>query len=361
MNHSSRRFRLSIVVEEAFHNTFSRILWPTVLAVCAFVAGFAVPALTALDVGAIEAQSSAQTVAGSNVLVISAEDRAPLSAQRCDRLRSVEGVLSAGGVQAEVTARDSSGSPIHLVYATAGYAAIVWPSSSGIRNAVAGVVAGDLFAREAGLVGPSTLVGLRRDDRVFEVFVDQVMTAPSRAGLMDRSLLVVEPATSTITECFVEAAPGAFEGVEAVAVSWFPREDRTRVDPFVKSGPTAAEIDQAYGRRFSALTAPVGAVLSLLSAMGSWLARRNEFALYQNLGVGPGRRVLMVLTEFVSTTLLATQIGLGLGLLTSLWSPFALQTVAVDLVGLLLLSSVIPAVGLLVLPNGRGLSALRGR
>jgi hypothetical protein len=196
---------------------------------------------------------------------------------------------------------------------------------------------------------------------VFDVPVDQVMTAASRAGLMDRSLLVVEPATSTITECFVESEPGAFDGVEAVAVSWFPRDADSRVDRFVKSGPTAAEIDQAYGRRFSAFTAPVGAVLSLLAAMGSWLARRSEFALYQNLGVGPGRRVLMVLTEFAATTGLATQIGLGLGLLMALWSPFALQTVAVDLVSLLLLSSAIPAVGLLVLPNGRGLGALRGR
>ncbi|QHC67313.1 hypothetical protein GSU68_12565 [Rathayibacter sp. VKM Ac-2759] len=356
-----RRFRLGVIAQEAVRTVVGQPALGAVALGSALLAGLLVPALTAADVGAIESAAAERVLAGSTVLTISAKDRLPLPANRCDALRSVSGVVGAGGVTSSATVPSADGLSVTLVTATPGYAEVVWPGDSLRRDMPRSAVAGVLLASRAGLDGPGTLAGLVVAGETRSAQIDQVAAASPRMSFLDRAVVLAEPASGTVVECLVEADDQALAGVEAIAVSWFPAEYETTTAPFDPTLGQERELDTRLAERLSAAGPPLGAVLSAMGIGATWLARRRDLALYRSLGLSSPRLALALAVETALQTGVGLLIGVGAAAVVLPWTPLALQLATSDVGALLALAALIPLVGLGFSPRGRGLAAMRGR
>lgn len=327
----------------------------------AVVAALLTPALTAIEVGGIETRAAEQVRSGSTVLSITAKDRRPLSAARCEALAGIDGVVAAGGLIADDTAREADGSPLSLLRTTPGYPLVLWPSGTLRHDTSRSVVVGSLLGERAGLHGVGELAGLTIAGATGTVLVDQVAAPSPRNPFVDRALVVTEPASSSVVECLVEAEPGARAGVEAVAVAWFPADLETTTAPFLPGDDSGDALHEQVAGRLSRLGPPLGAMLCAIGLAASWLARRAEFALYRGLGISTARLLLALSVETALTTLVGVLVGVGAAVVVLPWTPLALHLAALDVGGMVLLLAVLPVIGLAVLPRGNGWAALRGR
>ncbi|KQQ22730.1 hypothetical protein ASF48_06065 [Rathayibacter sp. Leaf299] len=358
---TGRRFRLGIVVQEAVRTVRAHPALGVLAVSAAILSGFLVPALTSVEVGALEAEAREQVLAGSTVLTVSAKDRVPLPAARCDALRAVAGVVAAGGVVASEDLPSEGGSSVTLVRATPGYADVVWPADALRPDEPTSAVAGVLLGSRAGVSGRSTLSGLLVDGRSESIALDQVAGASPRIPFVDRAVVIAEPAAGSVAECLIEAESGAVAGVEAVALSWFPAEYETTTAPFAPAADSAGALDDRLATRLSAWGPPLGAVLCVTGLSTSWLARRRDLALYRSLGLSSGRLLLSLTVETAVLTGLGVLTGAAAATVLLPWTPLALQLAGSDVGALVALVTLIPLAGLALAPRGRGLDALRGR
>ncbi|MWV50659.1 hypothetical protein GRS96_15400 [Rathayibacter sp. VKM Ac-2803] len=358
---ADRRFRGGVLAQEAVRTVAGHSALSALAVSTALLAGLLVPALTGAEVGAVETEAAERVLAGSTVLTISAKDRVPLPAARCDALRSVAGVAGAGGVTESATVPAADGSSVTLVTATPGYAEVVWPGAALRRDESRSAVAGSLLGSRAGLSGSGTLAGVVVDGESRALRIDQVAAASPRIPFLDRAVVVAEPATGTVVECFVEADDEALAGVEAIALSWFPAEYESTIAPFDPALGPGDALDSRLAGRLSAAGPPLGAALGALGIGATWLARRRDLALYRSLGMSSPRLLLALTVETALQTGVGLLIGVGAAAVLLPWSPLALRLAASDVGALLALTALIPLAGLALSPRGRGLEALRGR
>ncbi|PPG90648.1 hypothetical protein [Rathayibacter rathayi] len=356
-----RRLRARSVVTEAARNARARP-WPGLLAAAAaLLAGLLVPSLTSLEIGALEAKAATLVTDGATVVSITAAERRPLPAAKCEELRGVEGVVAAGGTIATGTVHGADGSSVSLLRVTAGFPRVLWPGDALRTDLPASAVAGRLLAERAGLLGPGLVVGLADGEPAAQSWVDQVAGHSPRLPFADRALVVVDPAGRTVQECLVEAEPGAAAAVGALASSWFPADLQTTAAPIAPALGGIGALDAEVEGRLSRIGALLGALLCALGLAASWLAQRADIALYRSLGLSTGRLLLMLAVQAGLTTGVGVIIGLGAAVVLLPWSPLALRLAATDVAAMLALMTALPLLGAAILPRGRGLDALRGR
>lgn len=307
-------FSTRTVVDEARRNVLASPVRSTVTAVLALVVGAAAIAWTCVDVRHIERGWHAQRLAGAFVWEVRAQWTEGLSAERCDALRGVDGVLAAGGLLGSSArhAVTAPGERVAYYLVTPGLPSVVWPDDAGVTSA--SVVAGRDVGSELGWV-PGVNVQLRHVDpagastSVGSHQVDGVAVAAARVDGFDRSLVVASAPTGRVDSCLVEAAPGADAALGHLLRGWFEPADAAVALRLHRSGALerdpVAEL-RARTSRWGPLLA--GGVLSGSAAV-TWWARRAEVAVYRMLGMRRGQVLRMVLVETSVMVLLPAQVG----------------------------------------------------
>ncbi|MDR2566800.1 MAG: hypothetical protein LBC97_12270 [Bifidobacteriaceae bacterium] len=298
----AKRLPLRLAVSEALANLRASPAKTLTSCLVGLMAGAAVVTAPALEVSRIAAYNDELVAAGANLFVVQRDDRQGLDAGRCDSLRSLPGVIGAGGVASVRRAVSSvdSGVSFDLAKASPGYAALVWPALRGQPDTGMAVV-GARVASRLGIADSGTLpyVVARVNERV------EVMAAPGQPRSSEQGNLVVVPVAPAgqLQECWVEAAPGARENVELLLLGWFDEAARTLVTPGVLGEPLdSSPAGQLAARLSGWVPLAAAAVLALFQA-ALWLGRRTDMGLYGLLGLRGGRLALMVASDWAFTAL----------------------------------------------------------
>jgi hypothetical protein len=231
---------------------------------------------------------------GAHVFIVRAEDGLP--AARCEALRGLTGVRSAGGVRLSEPVAPLVAPRLRFQAAAVTTGILpVW--DPGYRQAEGtGFVIGRSVADELAVDSGArlTLADGRRD------VVADILDVDDRYPEAARWIVEVVPPSGRVSECWVEFSPSAsgiardllaawFEGPgNQVEVRWLRPPDEFARDP-------ARELAT---RPQAAAWLPLGGVVGLLAALVSWL-RRSEAALYAVLGVRKWGLVLMAQLEAV--------------------------------------------------------------
>ena len=349
-----------VIVREAYANVLAHRVLSGILVLLAAVAPLVAVTLDLVDLhGSVEREHEL-TARGSTVFSVTAVDRTPLPAARCDALGTVTGVASAGGITTVELVHSALADRrfLSLVSATPGLAPVLWPGTP----AVDGVVVGAAIGSELGLVAGAALA-IVRADAVHTLPVGAVAPASTRGS--DHDLLVLQsvPPRGGTYECLVESEPGARESVEAVLLGWFPGTP-TAVTPYFLPPDTGRTPQQEANERTTVWLPLAAAALIALAMLAWWLIRRSEFALYTIMGLASDGLVLMLFTEWAMLCLVPGSIGLAnaLGASASLLgdAPVA-QAAALDVLRYLACIAIIPLLGVAVMSRAAAFEVLKGK
>lgn len=361
-----RGFSAFSVAREAWLN-LSASLGPSLgVAVVSLVVGAGLPAVAGFEVSEIVRDADQAIAAGTNMMSLTAEDRAPLSASRCDELNNVDGVLTAGGIVSRSAAYAATrpNEPLQLIHGTVGAASALWPMLTE-PTGTAGVLVG---ADTASLFGLSVGSRLMLSESAgtspsVSVLVDQVAGKTVRDVTLDGAIFVSVAPTGMITECLVEAQPGARQQVEAVLIGWFRADLKVAVSPyFVSNAPGSLPADELRGRLTQYLPA-LAFVLLFVSLAGYWFARRSELALYRTLGISRPQLLGMLATEALLLVLIPVNLGFALSvfMLVPFAEALAIRVAAADAIRFSALLPLLPLAGFLLVARSIRIDALKGR
>lgn len=349
-------FTRHAIVREALANALAHRLLASILVIISALAPLVALTLTISDVHAIAQRQLQLEARGASVFSVTASDRTPISALRCDALGSVTGVRSAGSVVAVDDAHSSlpGGRHVPLLSATPGLATVLWPE----LLLDDGVAVGAGIADDLGLVPGSSIATTRG-------ILPVTAVAPPSSRNADHDLLVVQQVAprGTTRECLVESEPGARDGVEAVLVGWFPGVPTTVV-PYFLPPDTGLSPQEELASRLSAWVPLAAAGLAALAMIAWWVIRRPEFALYSVLGLGTNGLALMLVAEWAVLCLLPGAIGIVNALVASsasLTIPAVAQVAAADTASYLASIILVPLVGVALLTRVAAVDALKGR
>lgn len=325
---------LSNCVSEALSNLLSRPVQAVFLALASsalFFAAFFLPWLTMTQ--AVHSLNS-DVAEGRSILIVGSRS-GEISTLRCDQLRSVEGIHSAGSVIRGLVAHGDSGQILNVVLATAGLPHVQWADLPPTYRD--GAIASSLS------VGLGTRVRVEGVDEVFAV--SSVASSASRIASLQGAVVVPSSEVATTSECYVSAYPGAEAAVAAIMPWWFGSEAGVRVIPNI-SGPSSGETAQAIisSNAGAPITLGCAAAIVLLLAISVW-SRRHDLAVYQQLGLSRAGALVMALTESVALVFVPGAIGTLAALVIAL----VLETSS-DAVGDAMLGSVMLFLGVLVGP-----------
>lgn len=364
-------FQRRVVVDEALRNLRAAPVRLLLTAVLAMALGTAAAACSALDVAAVERAWRDQRAAGSSTWEIRAPWTDGLSASRCDALRTVAGVRTAGGMLGTATWLPQTAPDTRVPgrVVTPGFPALVWPEDPGVPGRA--VVAGESIAGELGWAA-GTLTSLTEAVSTVDgatspgslLRIDAVGTGTTRFEGMDRALLVTSAPSGSVDTCYVEAVPGAAAGVAEVLADWFEPDEGAIPVPFWSPGPLDRDPEAELRTRPSRWV-PLAAGLVLAGCTGvTWWARRTDVAVYRMLGMSRWQVLRMVSVEVVLSVLVPCQVGVA-GLVVVLASSGVSGSVAravlLDDARLLLVLAVAPLVALVAGTALTAWDALRGR
>lgn len=347
----------SSVISESLRNTFARpvraaIYFVSMLALMVLTVGF-----SCYSVYQIVDRQMRLEQNGSDVFRVSTSDRSVMSGVRCVELESVDGVENAGGIAStETISNPVKDSFIH--YEVVGsYMSIIWPELTKADWAE-GVVLGANLASQLGAVSQaSVLIGTAN---VEVGATAKNSTRDERADDVAMSLVVAE---QDVTECLVEATPGAGRAVDSLLAGWFASASGTNVSPyFVDSsiGPSPQEeLDTRSSFWVPLVTGSVVATMLLLL----WNERRPEFALYRLIGLSRGHVALMLgidIHVFVVTPAAMVTIVSAVILPRDL-SPVVIDLILMDFLRMVLVGIGSGAVGVLLVTGRSSIAALKGR
>ncbi|MDR0626005.1 MAG: hypothetical protein LBG11_01885 [Bifidobacteriaceae bacterium] len=303
------RFPYRLAANEALANLRASPVRTAVSAAVGILLGALAVVAPTVDVGRITAYNDELVRAGSNLFAVHRNDGQSLDAARCDSLRALPGVVSAGGVAGarRVVSTVDAGVSFDLIEASPGYAATMWPTLQGRPDdgsaRVGTRVASRLGISDSGWV-PYLAVGAA--DRV------EVVAASAEARLAELSNAIVVPVApvGALTQCWVEAEPGAREQVEELLVGWFDEPVPTFVASFMAGEQLASSPADQLADRLSRW-APLAVVLVVtIFQVALWLARRAEVGLYGLMGLRGARLATMVSVDFLFAT--AAPVGAGM-------------------------------------------------
>lgn len=352
-------FRLSTILRESLHNLRGHLFLTLCVALTAAAAGAGAVASSAIEVAGILNYERTAIGRGSTVFSVSSVDNSPISGARCDALNSVSGVKTAGAV---IDNRSESfqlgGSrPAYVTYATPGVVALVWPGSNDVLGSESGPVVGSSLAAEFGLVENSSLIiGSAVYDSI------SVAVAPSpRDGNYDNRVVIPIAASPDllIRTCLVDSMPGSRSEVESLLTGWFPSAPPVFVASVVPPGTFTASDEMMEVRlsQYSGLGA--GVLIAMIYGLTCTM-RRSEYALYQVLGLPPGRRLIMLSTETIMAALLPFSFGSTLALITlmPLVAP-QIEAATLELAKSAVLLILLPLLGLAITATGGPIRSLK--
>lgn len=342
-------FTASSIVREAIANAAAHRLGAVLLALFALATPSTGVTLSSLHVTGIEERQAELRERGSGVFIVAAEDRRALPAARCDALATVPGVSAAGAVIGGSHMLTPTATA-DVLAATPGWPLVVWPS----LDAGHGMLAGAVIANEQGLVAGAILAP--------GITVDAVAPPSLRVERADLGLVEVVPPTGTVTECLVEAEPGAERAVEALLLGWF-RSSPAIVQPMFAAHQAGRTPQQELDGRVTLWAAPAGAALVGGALIVAWLARRAEFAIYAAAGIRRGGLLLMLAVEWSVLMLVPAAAGLaiGVGLLDPQPGSLAAAMLSIDVVRALGVALLVPVAGWFALARISAFDALKGR
>lgn len=348
---------LRLARDEVLRNLVSaRVRTVAVLVMCGAI-GASVTLATVTDVERVTRTVDQQYAAGSTVLEVVGPSGERVDAVRCHAIGSVGGVLAAGGVMDLTMVRldVQPDSETRLLTVTPGYAQAAWPTLVEARTAA--VVAGSdyrhLSWRAGDTVGFSEPGGAPTPVRLDAV-------ASIRSVLGDERVVVSRaPPTGTVTSCLVLATPAARRAVARAVEGWFG--DGTSVsDVFVRSD-LVQDPQRLLDTRTSRFGWAFGGVALVVVALAQWVARRDEFALYRLLHVGDRGILAMLTFETVLLVLLPAQVGAAAALGSRPVGELLAVSLSLDVLRLVLVVTAAPVLGMLAVPRGSLLAALKGR
>lgn len=302
------------------------------------------------EIHQLEAQWREQIYAGSNVLSITAVGASAggtLDGYRCDAMRSIDGVRSAGAIlhTEEVFAATSPKTRLTLVTTTPGYLQVAYPRDS--RAATASTVAGASVVAELGLTDDGYFAYLTSGQAdVISIQVDLATRMSARREPLDNAVLVASGRHASTYECLVEAQPGALDGLVSVAAAWFAPTE-VKVTPELPNNDLVGDPTPLLQGRFGQwlpLTAGVALVVFLLI---TWWARRADYASYRALGLGVSQLALLLTAETAVSFWIPIVVGYASACVffAPVITPLAAQLLLNDYGALLLTVSLAPLLG----------------
>ena len=373
-----RRWRKRVAVGEGWRS-WRHGRWVTVLLTALATAAVAGPAvIDAVTVAAAVTAEQRWVEAGGRVLVAS-NVKAGLSRAACERLGTVDGVEAAVAVARQPPAAGTAAVPGRSVPITAVTAGI--SRFLNLPPTEPGVI---VSAKTANTIGRGNWIILQTGDRPAATAAGTTgrpaVPIPDRplrvAAVADVSLLgdtydygvlLPVPATGLADECFVRTDAAHWRAVRNALPALFGPTTPSApivVTDRLASGVFARDYAAEYRSRPTARLAYfTGLAVGVLWLLMRWINRTQD-ALYQTLGASSGIRAMIRASEFACVMSVATVLGIGIALTTTLAMQ---QPVDVTLHFILrsavltILSASAIAVGWLVLPQPNPLSALKDR
>lgn len=337
----------------------SRWVATTLIAVSALLSAVLVGIVGQADVHQAEQRLQDYVRTGGFVLEVRGEN---LPISRCDAMRGLDGVRTAGAVLStqEVRTIAQPGLPTYLMTVTPGYLQLMFPTQQ--FSPSTGVVVGQNLTTHLGLV-PGSQLGWESDRSGRQTAtIDAVAVDSSRSVDWNDAIVVVAMPAGTTSSCLVEFDPEAFRhALGLIAFKFHDVKYSTR--SALEAPPGAVAIMFSLGERPSRLL-PAGLMLVLLVlVLSMWWARRNEFAIYRLLGVSRFGVWRPMLVEAAIVLAAPLSVGAGIAATTSLLETTgpSLVTFFVDEALLMLTSVIAPLVGLVLVSRVRTIDAMVGR
>ncbi|MCU1370212.1 MAG: hypothetical protein JWO77_1406 [Ilumatobacteraceae bacterium] len=319
-----------VAAGEATANVTSSSVRSLLIAAVAAVLAAAVVACSVAELAAIQGRFRDQVARGRFVLVARSVGSDGLDAGRCDALRDLEGVRSAGAILHEDPTYPLAAPlrPYDRLVVTPGLLAVWFPTSAGATDGT-GLAVGADAAAELGLVPGAYLQTASTasrsherlrpgDDTVARHRIVTVLPAAIRDPEAGRMLFETAAPTGTASACFVDPDPSARTAVEATLVGWFGRDQPASVAPLLDERQTGRQPEaELAGRaaRWVWLTAAL-AISALMVVL--WYGRREEFALYRLLGLRRRSIGLLLVVESTLIVALPGLVGAAIALVTCL-------------------------------------------
>ncbi len=337
----------TVVAHETWANLRSRPWLAVIGMVTALAATVLVILAPTVEVGALVDREEAQIAAGRDVLTVAASE-GTLSAARCEGLRTVPGVLAAGGIVSitrERLAWDRT-SWVDVVDVTAGLMTIVWPTPAASTAAVA---VGSEFTRRTGAAAGSTT--LVTDGPVGHAppqpwRIDFAGGPSSRFPTLDNAIFLTQPPGGPITTCYVETLPQSRDAVAALVQGWFPGAPHVVVSRLVPPGADDSSLSDRIHQRMTAWVPVLAAATIWILTALTWWVRRQDLALYRFLGFTPGHLLGMDLLDAAWTLVLPLAGGAlaAEALILPQADPVTLACVRDDLLRFLCLATLSPLI-----------------
>lgn len=350
------RGQLRLAFDETLRNLTSTWQRTIVLAAISLSVGFIVAILTITDVDRVAAVTKQQYDAGSSSFQVVGPGGSRVDALRCQSLEHIDGVIAAGGILHTETVRvtEQPDAEVHLLTVSSGFAAAAWPSS--VRARGASVLAGSAFADLSWRNGSDVVIHYS-DGRNAIITIGAVASSRSILGL-ERSLLVVEPPSGAVDSCLVLTDPQYRMSVAQSLPGWFGTG--TKVQDIFTRSELVADPQALMSGRISGFGWLAGGFTVAVIVVGSWLARRAEFALYRLLELREPALLTMLIVEVLFLAFVPIQIGFLLAIGSHSLQTLHASALLLDLIRFDSLIALIPIFGLRCIPKRAILKTLKG-
>jgi hypothetical protein len=281
-------------VSEAISNAFARPFQTALIAVLSAALAFAAFVLPWATLSQAHAMLEQDIAEGRSIIVVGSSG-GRISSERCDLLRSVAGVTTAGAVLRTVQLRSAGGRPISAVLVTPGLPALQWPELPDL--APGSVVVPSTENALASGVPTHVMI----DGAEHHLTTGGNAISAGRISSFHAKVMIPSSAQSVTSECYVEATPGAEAGIASVAAAWFPTTEGARTISLVPGKPAGATSQELLSSS-PQLWMILCAIGTIVFAVGSsvW-SRRHDFAVYQQLGLSHRGSLVMNLVESTIT------------------------------------------------------------
>lgn len=353
-------FRSDEIALEALRGVRARFLKSSALAFLSFAVGGVVIWFGFSQVHAAEHDWIASQVSGASSFVVRATSSDPMSSSRCDELRTVEGVESAGSIlrvdqgQAMQTPSDD----IEVVTSTPGFTELAFPGGiSGHPGVTVTKRLGEDLGLRPGSLLEMTSSGIRRT-----YAVTGVSRSSSMITSLENAVIIADAGSEFVSECDVTARPGARDAVQALLSDWFPQSGNSVID-FLRPDSLRRNPTLELQNRVSIWSALLGAAVCVALSVSVVLFRKQELAIYRILGLQFGQLIIFAIVETAVLVWLPASVGMFLAcvLVVDLHSLIVTTTVLRDCVVFGLSVSMVPLIMSLIASVGSPFDVFKER
>lgn len=304
----SAAIRSTVLFVESIRNVGAHWKLSLVCAVVAFLGGFASVGTAIGSAHELTHVLERQTALGVNAYIVTSSTSDSFPASQCEALRNVGGVESAGARLSVSTVEVASapGTPISVWEVTPGFVSFVFPDLKPTTGA--GLALGNTIAAELGASARGIVTVTPGGERYMHVSGASALAVERIKGA-NRTVLVPMAANAMVRTCFVEAEPAYKESVGEVLVSWFGPSGNWAVAPLLPPGQFEVDVEDSVRSGPSTWMSPVLGGVTVLVAACLWWSRRQEFALYDLLGLRTRELVSLIALEWIITVFSAALCG----------------------------------------------------